>query len=92
MASLPAPTAPPAPDLSQLSTVAICYALGMFAAKGADARTPGRVAALSDELRRRGHWDTLLADLGPDQAAALGMLVVADKGQHWSSTGQRRRP
>ncbi|AAN01902.1 hypothetical protein SEA_WEST99_61 [Mycobacterium phage West99] len=80
----------PPPALANISTAALCYALGMSAAKGADARTPGRVAALAEELSRRGALEQLLADLGPEQAAGLRLLIIADKGQHSARIRQRR--
>lgn len=76
--------------LPDISTAALTYALGMCAARGGDPAVPGRVLALAEELHTRGALEPLLAELGPDQAAGLRLLITAERGQHFARTGQRR--
>lgn len=76
--------------LPAITTPALTYALGMCAAKGGDPLVPGRVLALAEELHRRSALEPLLAELGPDQAGALRLLITAERGQHFARTGQRR--
>lgn len=84
------PMASDALALLDIGTPALAYALGMCAARGGDPLVPGRVLALAEELHRRDALEALLADLGPDQAGALRLLITAERGQHFSRTGHRR--
>lgn len=67
----------------------IALVLG-FVAGSNDARsTPGRVAALCDELHRRGLYATTLAALDLELAQRIELLYRADRGQRWRTTGRR---
>lgn len=70
---------------------ALFFILGMLAARPLRPAEAGRLAAICTEVRRRGLWDVLCASIDRELAAALAMLETADRGQHFASTGQRRR-
>lgn len=78
------------PLLAAQPTSALTYVLGMLAARPLRAADSGRIAALCTELRDRGEWDTFSAGLGEDLREQLGMLEMADRGQHFAVHGQRR--
>lgn len=87
----PAPNHAAAPDarLAMMPVGAIALVLG-FVAGSDDARsTPGRVAALCDELARRGVYRDILAALDPTLAQRIDLLYTADRGQRWRLTGRR---
>ena len=87
---MPASTAPD-PRMAALSTGAIALVLGWQVARPIDVIESGRVAALVDELRRRGEYEPLLAELGAELASAIQVLYIADRGQRWSRSAQPRR-
>jgi hypothetical protein len=75
--------------LAMMPVSSIALVLGYVAGSANAARTPGRVATLVDELRRRGVWPDLCAALDPELAARLHQLYVADRGRAWAATGRR---
>lgn len=75
------PALPGTPELIDVATPALCYALGMTAAKAGTDGPPGRLVGIINELKARGVWNDLAASLGPEQRAALSLLAVADKGR-----------
>lgn len=89
------PPTPPnyaaAPDarLAMMPATAIAIVLGYVAASDAARSTPGRLAALADELSRRGVYRDTLAALDPDLARRVDLLVIADRGQRWAARGRR---
>lgn len=75
--------------LALLPVSSIALALGMCVAGQQDTRHAGRLAALVDELKRRGVYDDMIASLDPQLADAIRLLDMADRGQRWAKTGHR---
>jgi hypothetical protein len=78
-----------AAGLADQPTASLALVLGYVAGSDAARSTPGRLAALADELDRRGAYRPTLAALDPDLARRVDLLVVADRGQRWRLTGRR---
>lgn len=78
-----------ASGLAAQPTAALAIVLGYVAGSDAARSTPGRLAALADELDRRGEYRSTLAALDPDLGRRVDLLVVADRGQRWRLTGRR---
>lgn len=75
--------------LSIVSTTALSFAVGVIVGSSKPTAAPGRVAALCDELERRGEWAPLLSTLDPELATRLMMLYTADRARGWAATGTR---
>lgn len=73
--------------LAELPDTALALALGMSVANPKAAHA-GRISALVDELARRGVLDAMLAALGPELAASIGLAARADRGQCWARSGR----
>lgn len=77
----------PQTPLALLPVSTVAFALGVSTQR--KGRPPGQVAALCDELRRRGVWPDMLAALDPQLRRSLEILDTMDRGQAWN---QGRRP
>lgn len=78
-----------ASGLGAQPTASLALVLGFVAGSDAARSTPGRLAAVADELERRGEYRPTLAALDPDLGQRIDLLVVADRGQRWRLTGRR---
>lgn len=76
--------------LTALPAASIALVLGYVAGSDSARRTPGRVAALVDELQRRGVYADVIAAIDADLATRINLLYAADRGQRWAATGQRQ--
>lgn len=85
------PDGPPAPvnPLADQPIASLALVLGYVAGSDAARSTPGRLAAIADELDRRGVYRSMLAALDLDLGRQIDLLVVADRGQRWRLTGRR---
>lgn len=96
----PEPTdPPPEPDggadrdpgqipLSQIPTEALIFTLGFVTARPERAhRHYGGIAAIADELTKRGEYDRLRARLPGNVSAALEAMYRADRGQRMAGAG-----
>lgn len=82
---------PGATPLSAVPTAALIFTLGFTIAKPAVAhRHYGGIAAIADELTRRGQYDLLRAALPRNVAAAVEAMYRADRGQRMA--GRRSSP
>lgn len=78
-----------ASGLAGQPVTSLALVLGYVAGSDAARSTPGRLAAIADELDRRGVYRSTLAALDPDLGRRVDLLVVADRGQRWRLTGRR---
>lgn len=75
--------------LTAMPVGSVALVLGYLAGNTAARRTPGRVCALVDELKRRGVYADVLAALDPELAQRINLLYIADRGQVWKNGGRR---
>lgn len=75
--------------LAALPDAALAFALGVRAGSPQSVSNAGQVSTLTDELKRRGVYDDMLAVLDPELAARIELLDSADRGQRWARTGRR---
>lgn len=76
------------PTLNDLSPVTLGYVLGNIAARSGGT-VPGRVLALTTELHQRGELETLLDELDPELATALGFLINVEHSRAKYPRAQR---
>lgn len=95
--NLPAPAPEPPGDpgktpISQVPTAALIFTLGYTVAKPEVAhRHYGGIAAIGDELTRRGQFDQLRASLPRNVAAVIEVMYRADRGQRMAGSGVHRQ-
>lgn len=75
--------------LAMLPVSSLALALGICVAGSQSVRQSGRVCTLVDELKRRGVYADMLANIDPQLARSITMLDMADRGQRWAQTGRR---
>lgn len=75
--------------LTAMPVGSVALVLGYVAASHQARRTPGRICALVDELKRRGVYADVLAALDPELAQRINLLYIADRGQVWKNGGRR---
>jgi hypothetical protein len=78
-----------AADIADQPTASLVLVLGFVAGSDTARATPGRIAALCDELIRRKVYYEILSALDPDLARRINILYAADRGQRWAATGRR---
>lgn len=79
----------PAASLAMMPVGSIALVLGYVAGSTNARRTPGRIATLADELKRRGVYADILASLDPELSRRIELLYTADRGQLWATGGRR---
>jgi hypothetical protein len=78
-----------AAGIADQPTASLALVLGFVAGSDTARATPGRIAALCDELIRRKVYLEILNALDPDLARRINMLYAVDRGQRWAATGRR---
>lgn len=78
-----------AAQLADQPSASLALVLGFVAGSDAARTTPGRIAALCDELSRRGEYRAILDALDAGLARRIDMLYAVDRGQRWAATGRR---
>lgn len=68
-------------DLTLMPAVTLAFALGMCAGGPQRPEQAGRISMLSAELRRRGVYADMVAQLDPSLQRRLAVLEIADTGQ-----------
>lgn len=78
-----------AAGITDQPSASLALVLGFVAGSDAARTTPGRIAALCDELSRRGEYRAILDALDAGLARRIDMLYAVDRGQRWAATGRR---